>query len=51
MGEFEELAFKVLQAEAKMSEEQRLQFWSVILGPYCRHCGTDNPDCRCWDGE
>lgn len=37
--DFEKLAFEVLKAEAQMTDEQRMQFWSVITMPYCYHCG------------
>lgn len=30
-----------------LSDEQRTN----ILNGYCRDCGTDNPDCQCWNDE
>lgn len=28
-----------------LTEEERLD----IFGDYCKHCGRDDPGCRCWD--
>ena len=49
---FEELAFEVLKAEAQMTQEQRLQFWDVILMPYCQYCGREiDTTCHCQNDD
>lgn len=32
---------------AAMSDSQRMELFSN----YCRSCGTNNPDCQCWNDE
>ena len=41
MKSFEQLAKEVCEAESRMTDEQRLQFWSVIQMSYCPLCGKD----------
>ena len=31
----------------ELSDEERLELFSG----YCKHCGTDDPDCNCWRDE
>lgn len=32
---------------SNMTDEQRMD----VFSKYCRHCGSDNPDCQCWNDE
>jgi len=33
----------------EITEEKRVEFISEIMKPYCKHCGTEDPNCKCWD--
>ena len=32
---------------AELSAEQRMD----VVAEYCKHCGSDNPSCQCWNDE
>jgi len=48
---YEILIAAVQSAMQYMIDEQRIEFLNTIMEPYCKHCGTTNPDCRCWDDD
>lgn len=31
----------------QMTEEQRLELFDM----FCKECGSDDPDCQCWNDE
>ncbi len=33
--------------EMTLSESE--QFFELLYGEFCKHCGVDDPNCRCWD--
>ena len=35
----------------KMSNDERLDFFSEIQSGYCRYCGCDDPKCQCWNDD
>ena len=48
MAESQEQKAKRICAEIRsMSQEDRFD----VLGQFCCHCGTDNPNCQCWNDE
>jgi hypothetical protein len=34
-----------------LTGDQRLAVFGDITEGYCKECGTDNPDCQCWNDE
>jgi len=48
-----ELLQKMRELMDSVSASHRLEIVSVILAPYCRHCGYDDPDhrCQCWNDD
>jgi hypothetical protein len=32
---------------AQLTDEERLEVFTA----FCTHCGSDDPDCQCWDDE
>ena len=43
----EELAIKTRDIQERMTADERLEFWGVIMQGYCRECGTKDPQGRC----
>lgn len=37
----------VKELVAKLSDDDRMD----LFGGYCKHCGTDDPRCQCWNDE
>jgi hypothetical protein len=44
---FEELKATALDAMKQLDDEDRLE----IMGQFCKFCGSDNPNCQCWNEE
>ena len=38
---------QIVATMLEMSEEERME----IMGSFCRHCGSDDPRCVCWNDE
>ena len=39
----------VLCIIAALSDDERAALFAEIRTLFCLHCGTEDPDCRCWD--
>lgn len=33
------------------SDDARLDIFSEVMAGYCRHCGTNDKNCFCWNDE
>lgn len=33
------------------TDEERLAIIEQVCGDYCRHCGSTDPRCQCWNDE
>lgn len=38
---------EVVKLMKKMSDEKRME----VMANFCKHCGTDNPNCQCWNDD
>lgn len=34
-------------AMAKLTSDERME----VMGAYCKHCGSTDPGCQCWNDE
>lgn len=37
--------------EIFLNDDERKEIWSEITSGYCKECGTNNPQCQCWNDE
>lgn len=50
-SEIKEVTKKIRSLLLVMHENDRLELFSDIMDGYCRHCGTADPKCQCWNDE
>jgi len=46
-----EIIYMVREFISELTDDQRLEFFGEITEGYCVHCGTNNPNCQCWNDE
>jgi hypothetical protein len=49
--ELEQMIAAVKEAQEKLTDSQRMEFWHEIQCRYCKHCGCTDPRCKCWNDE
>ena len=41
------LVYQAKRIFKELSDDERME----VMREYCRHCGSDNPRCQCWNDE
>ncbi len=41
----------LLEAQKLMTAAERVTLWTLLQVNYCKHCGSANLPCYCWNDE
>lgn len=47
----DKLLQRLRQLLTRLPDSERLQLIDDVFEGYCRHCGTPDPRCQCWNDE
>jgi hypothetical protein len=39
--------FQIIYEMRKLTDAERLE----VISSFCKYCGSEDPDCKCWNDE